>query len=340
LLELEMLYDRADRTDEVLAFKHPLVQEVTYASLVIDRRRSLHRRAAAALAAHFASSADEHAAVIAHHWDEGGEPEQAVTRYMMSAHWTAPRDPVQATRIWERVRQLVTAMPVAPHVNYMRLLACGQIINLSWRESAAIERLRPVYDEAIAIAKRQKEVRAAALITMAYGRVLLSAGSADDYLEYIEEAQVLSSEKYNASVEAMLTAVQSHALGLAGFLSRALSLNRAALECVEQIEPTDRRMLGFDPKYWLWALRARYLLLTNDTIGAEQQLERLLTSTSESVDAVHRVVALGSRIDAASLDRDAARAMDAAHQLNEAYATKNASPYLSVLSKYYSGLRC
>jgi tetratricopeptide (TPR) repeat protein len=337
LVELEMLYARTDRSDGVLAFKHPLVQEVTYASLVIDRRRSLHRRAAAALATHFAGSADEHAALIAHHWDEGGEPAQAVSHYMMSAHWTAPRDPVQATRTWERVRQMVTAMPAAPHVSYMRLMACGQIINLSWRESAAIERLQPVYDEAIGIAKQQKDVRAAALVTMAYGRALLAAGSADDYLAYIEEAQVLSSEKYNASVEAMLAAVQSHAVGLAGFLPRALSLNGAALERVEQIEPTDRRMLGFDPKYWLWALRARYLLLTDDTIGAEQQLERL-TSASENVDAVHRAVVLGSRIESASLDRDATRAMDAADQLDETSAEKNASPYLSVLSKYFCGV--
>ena len=37
-----------------LAFKHPLVQEVTYASLVVDRRRALHRRAAAALARQYA----------------------------------------------------------------------------------------------------------------------------------------------------------------------------------------------------------------------------------------------------------------------------------------------
>jgi class 3 adenylate cyclase/tetratricopeptide (TPR) repeat protein len=338
LLELEMLYERTDRTTGLLAFKHPLVQEVTYASLVVDRRRSLHRRAAAALATHFAGSANEHAALIAHHWDEGGEPTQAASQYMVSAHWTAPRDPVQATRAWERVRELVTSLPAAPHVNYMRMMACGQIINLSWRESAALERLQPVYDEAIGIARQQKDARSAAMLTMAYGRALLATGSADDYLAYIEEAQVLSSDKYNASVEAMLVTVQSHAVGLAGFLNRALSLNGAALESVERIEPTDLRTLGFDPKYWLWALRARYLHLTNDTIGAEQLLDKLLADTSENVDNVHRVVALGSRIDAAALDRDAARAMDAADQLDGTSGRENVSPYLSVLSKYWFGV--
>jgi len=337
LLGLEMLYEHGERSDGNLAFKHPLVQEVTYASLVVDRRRTLHRRAAAALAKHYAASADEHAALIAHHWDEGDDPVQAAANYMMSANWIGARDPAQATQTWERVRTIVSKLPAAPHVNYMRLMACGQIINLSWRESAATERLRPFFDEAMTIAREQKDIRSAALVTMAYGRTLLATGSVDDYLAHIEQAQVLSSEKHNPSVEAMLVAVQSHAVGQAGFLHRALALNGAALTQVDQIEPTDKRMLGFDPKYWLWALRARYLLLTDDAVGAERQLEKLLDAT-ESVDAVNRAVALGIRIDAASLDRDAARAMDAARQLEEGVISGTASPYLSVLSRYFRGV--
>ena len=126
------------------------------------------------------------------------------------------------------------------------------------------------------IAKQQKDIRAAALITMAYGRALLASGSADDYLAYIEEAQVLASEKSNPSIAAMLAAVQSHAVGQAGYLPRALSLNGAALERVEQIASADSATLGFDPKYWLRTLRARYLLLTNEAIAAEKQLDNLL----------------------------------------------------------------
>jgi class 3 adenylate cyclase len=337
LLELEMLYAHTDRASGNLAFKHPLVQEVTYASLILDRRRSLHRRAAAALTRRFAVSANEHAALIAHHWHEGGEPMQAAANYMMSANWIGARDPAQATQTWERVRDIVTGIPASPPADYMRMMACGQIINLSWRESAAIERLQPVYDEAMTIAKQQRDVRSAALVTMAYGRAILATGSADDYVMHIEEAQKLLPEKSNTSAEAMLMAVQSHAVGQAGFLPRALVYNEAALRCVDQIELADRRMLGFDPKYWLWALRARYLLLTGDTAGTEQQLQKIL-NTTEDVDSVHRTVALGICIDAASLDQDAARAMDAAGQLSETDAAKNASPYLSVLSGYFYGV--
>jgi adenylate cyclase len=336
LLELGMLYEHA--SGGMIAFKHPLIQEVTYASLVVERRRSLHRRAAAALASQFASSAQEHAALVAHHWDEGGEPMQAAANYMVAAHWTAPRNPAQASRTWERVRQMTMAMPEAPNVNYMRLLACGQIINLSWRESAAIERLQPIYEEASGLAKQQKDVRAAALITLAYGRALLATGSADDYLAYIEEAQMMLSEKRNESVQAMLAAVQSHAVGQAGFLHRALSMNEEALKTVDKIDPTDRRMLGFDPRHWLSALRARYLLLTNDAVGAERQLEQILRDEFENTDAVHRAVALGICVDGAALERNAARALLFAEQLNEISTMKNVSSYLSVLTNYFFGV--
>jgi adenylate cyclase len=338
LVELEMLYEHADRTDGMLAFKHPLVQEVAYASLVIDRRRSLHRRAAKALAAYFSNSANEHAALIAHHWSEGDEPMQAAANYMMSATWIGTRDPALATRTWERVRKIVSAMPAAPHIDYMRLMACGQIINLSWRENAAIEKLRPIYDEAMAIAKQLKDARGAALVTMAFGRALLATGSADDYLAHIGEAQQLLLEKQNPSVEAMLSAVHSHATGQAGFLPKALALNELALRRVDRIEPADRRTLGFDPKHWLSALRARYLLQTNDTAGAEQQLDELVRNLSENVDTLHKVMALGIRIDAAALDQDASRAMALADELEETSETKNASPYLSVLSQYFRGV--
>lgn len=337
LLELEMLYAQTDRTSGNLAFKHPLVQEVAYSSLILDRRRFLHRRAAAALTSRFSDSANEQAALIAHHWYEGGEPLQAAAKYMMSANWIGARDPAQATQTWERVRAIVADVSASPSADYMRMMACGQIINLSWRESAAIDSLQPVYDEAMTVAKQQRDVRAAALVTMAYGRALLATGSADDYVMHIEEAQKLLPEKSNTSAEAMLMAVQSHAVGQAGFLERALAYNDAALRCVDQIELADRRMLGFDPKYWLLTLRARYLLLTGDAVGMEQQLEKVLNGT-ENADSVHRTVALGICIDAASLDQDAARAMDAAGQLSGVNSASHASPYLSVLKGYFYGV--
>lgn len=338
LLESEMLYECANGPYGNLAFKHPLVQEVAYASLVSERRRSSHRRVATLLTRHFASALSEHAATIAHHWELGGEPTQAAANYMMSATWVGTRDPVQALQTWKHVRELTAKISETLHGNYMRLMSNGQIINLSWRENASTTFLRPIYEEGMAIAKERQDVRAAALITVAYGRAIVATGSADDYLKHVEQAQAILLEKENRSVAALLLAVQSHAVGQAGFLPRALTLNQLALEHVSEIEPKDRQAVGFDPKHWLWTRRARYLLLTNGSSAADEQIEQLLNDCSENVDPLHRIIALGVIIEGALLDRDVRRAISAMDQLGALATGPDTSPYLSVLSKYFCGM--
>lgn len=333
LLGLEMIYGAGQ--GDSLSFKHPLLQEVAYASLVSERRKFLHRRAAKALSVHFAKMLNEHAALIARHWEEGGDPVQAASHYMMSATWIGTRDPAQAVRTWEQVRALTS--PSASHApsKFMRLMACGQIINLSWRESAAQEKLEPVYREGKLLAQELKDVRAAALLTMAYGRALLVSGSVDDYLAGVKEAQEMLAESPNNSVAALLAAVESHATGQAGFLRRALHLNALALGNVHSIDAADRRTVGFNPEHWLKTLRTRYLLWTGDPQGSERLIGELLGT--DGLDLTHRVMALGVSIDAAALDQHPSRAREAARELDE-ISLQSVPPYVSVLSEYFRGV--
>lgn len=59
------------------AFRHALIREAAYASLLKQDRRTLHRRAARALA----RSPDVPAATLAWHWQEAGDPRRAVDSY-------------------------------------------------------------------------------------------------------------------------------------------------------------------------------------------------------------------------------------------------------------------
>jgi adenylate cyclase len=336
LLDLEMIFNAPRGSLEHLSFKHPLVQEVAYASLVSERKKSLHRKAAKALSSYFAKALNEHAALIAHHWEEGGDPVQAASLYISSATWMGARNPVQAVRTWKHVRELTSTLPAEGPGPFMRMMACGQIINLSWRDNATPETLGPLYEEATSLARQLKDARAGALVTMAYGRALLSSGSADDYLSGVKKAQEILSETPNRSAAALLLAVESHATGQAGFLKNALRLNAKALERVRDIDVADQRMIGFDVGQWLMALRARYLMQTGDAPGSERLIDELLLD-AEKLDLTHRVVALGVRLDAAALDRDVSRAFDAASQLGDIAAT-NTSPYVAVLTNYFRGI--
>ena len=55
------------------AFKHPLTQEVALGSQLQERRARVHAAVARAIEAAHAEKLDEHAALLAHHWEEAGE---------------------------------------------------------------------------------------------------------------------------------------------------------------------------------------------------------------------------------------------------------------------------
>ena len=70
LARLEFLYQETGAEEPVYVFKHALTQDVAQTTLVVPRRRDLHRRAAEALEALYPARIHELAPVLAHHYSE------------------------------------------------------------------------------------------------------------------------------------------------------------------------------------------------------------------------------------------------------------------------------
>jgi class 3 adenylate cyclase/tetratricopeptide (TPR) repeat protein len=68
LTRQEFLHERAEGEERGYVFKHALTQEVAYESLVVSRRRALHRAAAAGLARLEPERLDELTPLLAHHY--------------------------------------------------------------------------------------------------------------------------------------------------------------------------------------------------------------------------------------------------------------------------------
>lgn len=77
LEEVELL-QRREPGGSTCAFTHAVVHDVTYGTLLSERRCDLHRRAAGAIEELFAGRLDRHAAALAHHWLEAGEELRAL----------------------------------------------------------------------------------------------------------------------------------------------------------------------------------------------------------------------------------------------------------------------
>jgi adenylate cyclase len=333
LVAAELLYEKLDIRRNDFAFRHPLVQEAAYGSLLSEQRRRLHRGAAAALAVQFRERLDEYSSLIAHHWELGGQPLQAATSYVKSALWIGARDPRQALETWRGVRRLLQEQPSAPPVDYMLMMACGNVVSYAWWQGIDASEVEPAFRQAIGLAHKLKDMRAATLLTMGFGRVLAATGSADDYVAKVEEAQTFSRESGNPSVGAVLKAVHSHALLTAGLVRQALEANTLALDCVHEIDLSDRQMLGFAPEQWLKAQRARILMLLGQYSQADAVLDGLLDGSA--IDTVHLVNALGTKIEAARRNRTSPAKET---ERLQAALKGNETPYLKVLGNRYSAI--
>jgi class 3 adenylate cyclase len=334
LLGAEMLYERLDVQRDNFAFRHPLVQEAAYGSLLTEQRRQLHQGTAAALAVQFREQADEYSSLIGHHWEEGGKSLFAASSYLKFALWIGARDPRNTLDSWRSVRRLLQDQPSSVEIDYMLMMACGQIVNYAWWQGIDAAEIEPVFQQAIVLAHKLNDMRAAALITMAFGRILMITGSSDAYVEKVEEAQKLNQGTGNRSVEAFLRTVNSHALLTAGLLPRALEANTLALDSVHDIDKFDRQTLGFDPEPWLKVLRARILLYLDRFPEAAILVDGLLDG--RQLETVHRVNAHGTRIEGYRKTQ-ADLAVKEAERLRD-ILQKNATPYLRVIGNRYCAL--
>jgi hypothetical protein len=179
-------------------------------------------------------------------------------------------------------------------------------------------------------------MRAAALITMAFGRVLAATGSAEEYVAKVEEAQKLIANAGLFSVEAVLAAVYGHALSQAGHYEQALAANDIAQACVDKIDHRDRQTLGFHPEHWVTTQRCRALVMLGRVSEAEPLIDKLLSGQLGPVDTLHSALALGARIEGAAHAGDGPRAMSLFPLLNK-ILDGNETPYLLVIRGRFRG---
>ena len=214
------------------------------------------------------------------------------------------------------------------------MMACGQIVNLAWREGLEEREVTTAYGEAIDLAQALRDARALVLITLAYGRFLAACGSADEYLAQTERALAVPEALANKSLKALLTAVRSHALMMTGYVGRALETNDDALASVQDISPGDLQTMGYNVEHWLIALRARLLLAVDELAEARRLSDMLLAGAYKNVDMLHRVMASAVAFEIASLERrtgDIKRHIDfmeeAAREVPTAYLRVNLLTY-------------
>ncbi len=101
----EFLYETRLFPELAYTFKHALTQEVAYTSVLLERRRVLHERAAQAIEGVFAERLPEHYNALAHHYSRSGNTAKAVDYLHRAGHQA-----VERSAYTEAISHLTTAL--------------------------------------------------------------------------------------------------------------------------------------------------------------------------------------------------------------------------------------
>jgi class 3 adenylate cyclase len=115
LSDAELLFCRGTAPHSSYLFKHALVQDAAYSTLLRGRRLELHARVAAALEGHFPDLVERQPELLAHHLSAAGNAERAVDQWLKAGHHAASRFAhIEAIRHFERGLAALAALPEGP----------------------------------------------------------------------------------------------------------------------------------------------------------------------------------------------------------------------------------
>ncbi len=111
----DLISARGNPPEVIYTFKHALVQEAAYSTLLISRRQTLHKRIAETLQNQFSEIAEVQPELLAHHFVEAGLISQAIDWLARAASRSAGRySNIEAVSQFNRALKLLTQLPDEP----------------------------------------------------------------------------------------------------------------------------------------------------------------------------------------------------------------------------------
>jgi predicted ATPase/class 3 adenylate cyclase len=115
LVEAELLYQRGLPPSASYAFKHALIQDTAYQSLLKSRRQQFHRQIAQTLAERFPETTEKQPERVAHHYTEAGLLEAAIDYWRQAGQRAVEGSAnVEAIRHLTKGLDLLPALPATP----------------------------------------------------------------------------------------------------------------------------------------------------------------------------------------------------------------------------------
>jgi class 3 adenylate cyclase/tetratricopeptide (TPR) repeat protein len=169
LAEAGLLFCRGVTPQSTYLFKHALVLDAAYGTLLRGRRQELHARVAAVLEQRFADVVEHQPELLAHHLTAAGDTERAVDQWLKAGQHAAERlAHIEAIRHFDRGLAVLAALPEGPARDGREIeLRLARGLSLFTTEGFISPEAGEAYTRARELAEQRADARQ--LFTAVYG---------------------------------------------------------------------------------------------------------------------------------------------------------------------------
>jgi predicted ATPase len=199
LVEVELLYQRGLPPQATYLFKHVLIQDTAYQSLLKSTRQHYHQQIAQVLEARFSDIKDTQPELLAHHYTEAGLIEQAILYWQRAGKRASQRSAyVEAVAHLTKGLELLKALPDTPErVQQELTLQITLSGPLMWTKGFGSPEVEQLYTRARELCRQVGETPQ--LVPVLLGLVLFHAnlGKLQTALELSEQFLSLAQRIHN-----------------------------------------------------------------------------------------------------------------------------------------------
>ena len=284
LISAGFLYEAEIYPERVLAFSHPLTQEVAYGSQLGEQRSSAHAATARALIELNPERHDELGALIAQHLEQGGEILDAARWNARAAHWAGYAHPRDALRLWTKVSELTSQVPEDAETATLGVFSRLLQLDYAWRLGMESSRVDALVEEAREIATRTGDLRSLALLKMLESARPGLDVTAAEWTAAVNEAIALADRSGDDSLRMAIRTAGSYAYLVAGDFDNCAHLIDQALGLAGDDQGAGAGIVIGCP--YAWCLMAKAVLERDrgDLESAEKLSDRAIRIASEHGD--------------------------------------------------------
>ena len=192
LVEAELIYRRGAASDVIYEFKHALVQEAAYNSLLRSKRQQLHKRIAKTLEERFGETVESKPELLAHHYRQASLPAKAFTYTMRAGEAAVARyAAIEARARFQEAVDLARSLPPSENAWRAQIEAVLKLASVAQNRAHFEQDLRNL-EQALALAEAINDRESLCRIQYWMGRITYIFGRFDRAVELAGKALLIA----------------------------------------------------------------------------------------------------------------------------------------------------